>query len=136
MRVVISLLSIFVALAAVVPLAMGMLRVGATNSDAERFWSMALSVDAIAMILLGLTAAVLIWWRPRAAELDLRIAVAAGVLGALFTFAITITAEAGIPGPVVIVAGMLIGGGVQALAALSAALLARRWARGLEGSIA
>ena len=87
-------------------------------------------------ILLGLTAAVLIWWRPRAAELDMWIAVVAGLLGALFTFAITITAEAGVPGPAVIIAGMLIGGGVQALTALAAALLARRWARRLEGSIA
>lgn len=124
------MLSIVVALTALVPLGMGILRVpGADPDGAERLWSMALSLVALVMVMSGLTAAGLVWFHARAAEFDLWIATAAGLLGMVFTFAITLTADASPPAPVVIIAGMIIGGGLSALAALSAALLTRRLAR-------
>jgi hypothetical protein len=127
MRLVISLLGLVAALTAVVPFQMGMfVATGLDPINPVVPWGRALWAAAAAMVAIGGVGAVLIWLKPRAAEIALWLGVVAALLGMLV--AAGMGSAGANPAPLQTqILSILVCGAVPAIAAFSAALLTRRF---------
>jgi hypothetical protein len=127
MRPVISLLGLVTALTAVVPFSMGMFT--ATGLDPINPvvpWGKALWAAATAMIVLGVVGAIFVWLKPRVAEVTLWLGAIAGIVGMLIGAGMGSAGAS--PAPLQTqLFSILVCGAVPAIAALSAALLTRRF---------
>ena len=127
MRFVSFLLSLVTALTAVV-IFMVALSSGFTDDphDPVTPWSRALLGDAGALVVLGLLAAILIWFKPAAAEKMLWCAVVLGVAGMAMSGITFVVSTNPAPPLSFKVLSVLLSGAIPAVAAATGAIMTRR----------
>ena len=128
MRFVSFLLSVVTALTAVVTF-MVALSSGFTDDphDPVTPWSRALLGDAGALVVLGLLAAILIWFKPAAAEKMLWCAAVLGVAGMAMSGITFVVSTNPTPPPLSFkVLSVLLSGAIPAVAAATGAIMTRR----------
>jgi hypothetical protein len=128
MKLLAFLLAVLSAITSAGTLLLGFMLTFADNPESPVLtWGYALIFVAFLMVLLGVLAAILVWFRPMAAEKALWLLVLDGLIAmVLVTVAMSVAQTPEGPTLGIVAGNLLIGGLMPAVAALAALLMLRR----------